>query len=375
MKLAINALHLIYGQRDGVETELVELIRHAAPQLGNDELYLLANHELFQRISTPSGVKIIDCPVTGKRVINRVVFEQRHLNRICAKNGIDVALFMGAVMPLNLKIPAVLLINDMQPWVYPQYFAWHKRQYLYYFVPRSAHKAQAIITTSQYSKQDIVRLLNVPGGKIHVTALSGSSYRRVEDQSLRHAAQRKYGLPKHYLMCLASSYPHKNLQALVRAYHCFVQKYPDTDIDLALLGTYSQNHTKIQVLVGKLRLEHRVHQPGRIDDKELAALYSGAEVFVFPSRFEGFGMPVLEAMACGTPVASSDATALPEVYGNAALAFDPNDISQITQAIERLVFDKELRAEMISRGYEQVKKFSWKNTASKILKILRSVAD
>lgn len=384
MRIGISAVHLVYGERDGVETQLVQLVRHVGLQAGDDEIVLLAGSEAAA-MPVPDNVEVVECPVRAANLIARVLYEHRQLARVCVEQGLDVTLFPGAVMPLNLTIPGVVLINDMQPWVYPQNFALQKRMYLYYAVPRSAQKAAALVTISQHSRQDIVRLLKVDEAKVQVMPPAGPEYGRVEDQTVIASAREKYGLPPHYIMCLASSYPHKNLCGLVEAYAQFVGKdarapgmrhKPGSarfmpEIGLALLGMYRQDHQRIQRTVKALGLGKRVYQPGRIDGEDLAALYSGARAFVFPSRFEGFGMPVLEAMACGTPVASSRATALAEVCGDAAVLFDPDDVGEMRAALEAVVFDEALRKEKVAAGYRRAGDFSWQETGKRLLRVLR----
>lgn len=375
MRFAFNGLYLVYGERDGVETEFEQILRHAASLREDDELLVLANREIAERMPMPEGVQAIECPVSGSNIPRRIWYEQRHVNRICLEHNVDAALFLGSVMPLNLQMPAVVKISDLQSWIYPENFKWYKRLYQYYMVRRSAHAAHRVITVSEYSRGDIVRLLDVPEEKVEVVHLSGPEYDRVENEKRIAAARSKYGLPERYIMCLASSYPHKNLSALVRAYGILRRRHPQTTLELALLGMARQAHEKIQKTAQRLGVAEYVHQPGRIDHQDLAALYSGAEGFVFPSRFEGFGLPVLEAMACGTPVASSNATSLPEVYGDAALEFPPDDIEAMADALDRLIGDQSLRKKLIQRGYQRVEKFSWQRTAGRILEILRTAGE
>ncbi len=379
MRIGISAVHLVYGERDGVETELVQLVRYMALQAGGDEIVLLASSEATA-MPVPENVEVVECRVHAGDVITRVLYEQRRLSRICTEQGLDVALFPGAVMPLNLSIPGVILINDMQPWVYPENFALHKRVYLHYAVPRSAKKAAAIVTISEHSKRDIVRLLGVEEGKVEVVPLAGPEYGRVEDEAVIAAAREKYGLPDEYIMCLASSYPHKNLGGLVEAYAEFVRRNERhragggqsvQDVGLALLGMYRQEHERLVQLVAAQGLSGKVYQPGRIAGEDLAALYSGARAFVFPSRFEGFGMPVLEAMACGIPVASSRATALAEVCGDAAVLFDPDDVGGMCAALEAVVLDEAVREEKVAAGYRRAGEFSWAETGRRMLRALR----
>lgn len=375
MKFAFNALHLVYGERDGVETEFEQFLRHTAAICEPDTLAVLANRETAQRMDFPPRVEVIACPVEGANVFRRVWYEHRFLPGVCRDYNVDAALFFGAVLPLRLSVPGVLLINDLQPWHYPENFSWHKRLYLRTFVPPSARHAAAVVTISQFSKNDIVRVLDIPPEKIEIVTLSGPAYSRVDDPEIIAAARAKYDLPARYLMCLASSYPHKNLDGLVRAYALYLKDHPGSDLHLALPGMPRQAHNDIRTIAERLEISHRVHQPGRIDKEDLAALYSGAEAFVFPSKFEGFGMPVLEAMACGTPVLSSTAAALPEVYGDAALEFEPDDIHEMAAAISRITDDEAVRCELIEQGYEQVKRFSWERSARKILGILRRAAE
>jgi glycosyltransferase involved in cell wall biosynthesis len=220
----------------------------------------------------------------------------------------------------------------------------------------SAQRAFKILTVSNYSKQDILNWLNISEQKV-VVAKCGVS----NNFSLRG----KLHEPSYpYIFCLGNMKPHKNIVRLINAF-----ALADIDRSCRLLIATGAT-SELQFLIKSLDIENRVVFSGFIDENDLPAYYRGAKAFIFPSLYEGFGLPIIEAMACGTPVITSNVTAMPEVAGEAAMLVDPYSVSSITRGIERIINDASLCQSFCKKGLERVKEFTWDKTAAVVREVL-----
>jgi glycosyltransferase involved in cell wall biosynthesis len=221
----------------------------------------------------------------------------------------------------------------------------------------SNKKSKAIITISNFVKEDLAK--NYPFTKDKTTTTYCAS-----EPPLSVAAAQPSFIEKNdqFLLYVGTAFPHKNLASLITIMPELLKKH--SDLKLVLAGKKEQYYEKLEKRIRKQRLSSHLITPGFVSDAELKWLYSHCKSYVFPSLSEGFGLPGLEAMAHGAPVVSSNATCLPEIYGNAALFFNPNNLDDMVLKIDRILEDKVLRKELISKGYSQVKKYSWEKMAS-----------
>jgi glycosyltransferase involved in cell wall biosynthesis len=226
---------------------------------------------------------------------------------------------------------------------------------------------------SQATKADLVRHYHVPPEKITV-AYPGrdENLRRVNDGAAVEAVKSCYGILGDYFLYIGTLQPRKNLVRLLRAFSNL--QLPTSNFQLVLAGSKGWQYGEILAEVKRLGLESHVLFPGRIAEDDKAALLSGATALVFPSLYEGFGLPVIEAMQCGTPVICSNTSSLPEVAGEAALLVDPFDVDALTHAMLRLAEDADLCRTLVERGHAQAQKFSWRSCAASVLSALESVA-
>jgi glycosyltransferase involved in cell wall biosynthesis len=243
-------------------------------------------------------------------------------------------------------------------------------------VAAAARKAEAIITVSQASERDIVRYLHIPPERVHVTyEAAGETLQPVKDESQLTAIRQKYALPERYLLYLGGFDQRKNLPALLRAFALLVNKQRQARLVIAgqLPGRDSPLFPDPRRLVEELGLEERVVFTGWVPEEDKPALLSGATAFVFPSLYEGFGLPTLEAMACGIPVIASDRSSLPEVVGEGGILVEPTDAETLADAMELLLVDDALRVELRRRALAQAARFSWRQTALETLAVYRKV--
>jgi glycosyltransferase involved in cell wall biosynthesis len=230
------------------------------------------------------------------------------------------------------------------------------------------HRADLVLADSQSTKDDLVELLGVEADRIEVVYPGVEErFHPIENQALLEEVRRRYNLPPRFILGLGTLQPRKNFVRLIEAYSLLVTRH--SSLQLVIAGGKGWLYEEIFATVERLGLEKKVVFPGFVADEDLPALYNLAELFVFPSLYEGFGLPPLEAMACGTPVITSDASSLPEVVGEAGLMVEATDVEGLTQAMQRVLEDSALRERMIAKGMKQAKKFTWEQAAAKLLSL------
>jgi glycosyltransferase involved in cell wall biosynthesis len=270
-----------------------------------------------------------------------------------------------------LRSRAVVTIHDIIHLLYPQFLP--SRAALVYarvMIRRALRRADRIITVSYNSKRDLVDYFGVVPARVDVI-YNGVSARFCSDVSeedrLRVAA--KYGLRRPYLLFLGGEKPHKNVQNVVRAFGEARRMRPDLPHVLALAGPMPKNSARIDALVAALDLGPAIARPGLIDEQDLPGLLSGADVLLYPTLYEGFGLPVVEAMACGTPVLTSSTSALQEIAGGYSYLVDPLDVDAIARGIVALATDPKVRADFVELGRKRALDFSWDKAAERTLEV------
>jgi glycosyltransferase involved in cell wall biosynthesis len=255
---------------------------------------------------------------------------------------------------------------------FPHVLTDESRRY-YGQIRRAVTRADAILAISQSTKNDLVDLLNVPSSKITVTHLAADpACRPVTEAARLEAVRHNYGLPDGYLLFVGTLEPRKDLPTLLRA---FASLGPAAkDICLVLAGRPGWLYEQVYDLARTLKLGDRVRFLGAVPADDLPTLYSGARLFVLPSLYEGFGMPVLEAMACGAPVVCANTSSLPEIAGDAALLVPPGDEAALAQAMATILSDGDLRRQLTQRGFARAARFSWEATARQTLAVYAGLA-
>ena len=275
------------------------------------------------------------------------------------------------LMPYWTGYPTVLTFHDLIPLLFPDYVSSRARLLFRWTLGQALRTARAIIAVSKAAKLDAVAHLNVPAAKIKVIPHAADPQFVPQPQTEIMRIRESFDFRAGYLLYVGSNKPHKNLVRMVEAYSTLNKSSPP----LVIAGAWDSRYQESALFVQQLRLANRVRFLGPIADADLPGLYAGALAFIFPSLYEGFGLPVLEAMACGTPVACSNASSLPEVAGEAALFFDPYDSVAIADALARLVDDSSLRNKLHEKGLARAKQFSWERTAAATLAVYRRLAN
>ena len=283
--------------------------------------------------------------------------------------------FFNFIKPATVMGKSIITIYDMVYDKYPETMQSRNRQLLEKHLPRSCQEADAIVTISHAVKRDIVELLHIPECKVHVAycgvdrsifcPASQPSQQILEKNFLKE----RYRLPESYLLYLGTLEPRKNITTIIKAFHRIAAKY--TDLKLVLAGGKGWGYEPVLQMIDQSAYRDRILLPGYVDEQDKPALYRQAELFLFPSLYEGFGMPALEALACGTPVIASNTSSLPEVIGRAGILIAPDDIDGYAAAIDGVLTNEGFRSEMASIQQNQACQFTWTKAASVYINLLR----
>jgi glycosyltransferase involved in cell wall biosynthesis len=318
----------------------------------------------FEHHSLPGCRKLPGLETVGNIIIP-LVARNLHLDLVHDPTGVTPFMFgVGRTRTL-------VTIHDTIPWSFPGVSSRLDTWIYRYWLPLALPHVNGIITISETSKADIIHHLNIRQQKIQVVYRCVSQVYRPADANAIAEVRARYGLPENCILYVGSAEERKNLRRLLHAYARLVQN--DSQRQLVIAGPHQPSTSPIGNVIQELDLGQRVTFTGYIRETDLPALYSAAEVFVFPSLYEGFGLPPLEAMACGTPVITSNASSLPEVVGDAALTVDPYDVDGLAAAIERALADEDLRAELRRRGLERAARFTWERAARETLAVYEQV--
>ncbi|HYH01606.1 MAG TPA: glycosyltransferase family 1 protein [Bacillota bacterium] len=275
----------------------------------------------------------------------------------------------GFRTPKTRTSKIIVTIHDLIPYMMPEVV---RTSFLKRFVmemPEIIDRSHHIITVSQTSKDDIIRLFNVASSKISVIpSAPATGFVPLPQATVRKTLINKYRLKKPYILYVGGLNPRKNLTELICAYAKIYRELPQGEL-LVIPGGESRHLQNLRILAGVLGLDDAVVFPGFVDSADLPLLYNGASLFIYPSLYEGFGLPPIEAMACGTPVITSDTSSLPEVVGDAALLVNPYDTLKLGETMLQVLTDPSLAQTLSQKGLEHSKKYNWESNAAQILKI------
>jgi len=373
LRIGINTLVAVPGGIGGTQTYLQNLIENLAKIDKKNEYFLFVapwNKELF-RVKQKNFKKLI-CRIPAKPLFLRVLYEQIALSILAWRNRVDIFHFPASVCSFFLFCPSILTLHDITPLVSAEFIPPILHYYWKFAYKFSTRRVNSIITVSYSAKEDIAKFLAVPREKIKVI-YHGNRPRTPEIEGKNKIASNLYQNKKGsfpYILWVGKMYTHKNLPRLLRAYSKLI-KDKNIKHQLVLCGIKSWGYSSFIKTVEELNLQDKVIFKGYIPDNELERMYLNASLFVFPSLSEGFGLPILEAMSCAVPVITSNYGAMAEVAGNAALLVNPYNIDEIAEAMYKVLTNKNLREDLIKRGLERVKKFSWEKTAKETLKIYK----
>jgi glycosyltransferase involved in cell wall biosynthesis len=360
LRIGVNALYLIPGGVGGTEIYLRELLKALAAIDAVNEYFVFTNLEAGADL-TPPRANFHGKPQAfraARRPV-RIAWEQSILPLEAARYKLDVLFNPGFTAPAVCACPMVTVFHDLQHKRHPEYFRWFELPFWRLLLWTSAQHSRKLIAVSEATRADLLRFYHLPKERVGVIPHGVESRFFQLDRSRTEP----------YILCVSTLHPHKNLERLLRAYARFSRRFR-----LVLAGMRGFHAARISSLIAELKLADSVDIPGWLPREDLFDLYARAHAFVYPSTFEGFGMPVLEALAAGIPTACSDIAPLREVAADAALFFDPLDEEAIHSALDRITGDEELRGRLARAGPDRARPFTWERAARATLETLVSAA-
>ncbi|MCS6850880.1 MAG: glycosyltransferase family 4 protein [Gemmataceae bacterium] len=372
MRIALDLLYVAPGLAGG-RVYAEGLLRGLAQVDGRHEYRLFARQGVTWP-ELPSGRFVsVPTPVGPRSVLGRTWWEYGRLPRVVRREGCHLFHGLGTLAPVVGGCRLVLTIHDLIFYHFPASVPWADRCFRRVVLPRVASRADRIIVPSEATKRDVVEILRIPPERIRRICYGpGQGFEPLTDPTLLQATWRKRGVRPPYVVSVSRTYAHKNVAGLLRAFARVMVRRPD--LQLVLVGEPYRVGESLAGLVASLKLEGQVVFTGYVGLGELRALYSGATLFAFPSLMEGFGLPMLEAMACGTPVVASAAPGVAEAVAEAGVVADARDPEAFAAAIVRVADDPQLQAELREKGLRRAATFSWERCARETLAVYDELA-
>lgn len=368
MKIGIDC-RMYSSKFTGIGRYVFELVDHVSKYDNDNEYVLFFNNPEYKTFNPPhTSIKkvLADVPIYSLQ-------EQTKLLSLLNKEKLDLMHFTHFNAPLLYFRPSVVTIHDLTLSFYPgkKKHSWLHRLGYHVTLRSTVKKAKHVITISQNSKKDLMSLLRTPEKKITVIPQGvGEEFKPVTDTKRIKATLKKYDIKKPFLLYTGVWRSHKNIPTLVKAFHLLRKTFNIDDLRLVITGKDDPFYPEVRQTATSLHEDKHVLFPGLVSEQELLDLYTAATIYVFPSLYEGFGLPPLEAMACKTPVAASEVSSIPEVCGKGnAVYFDPKDSQDMAHKIYALLKNNSLQHDLVHKGLQRVKQFTWSSMAQSTLTV------
>lgn len=373
MKVGIDARAAKWYRGTGIGTYTYELINNInKTDCLNDYLIFLPDTTSFD-INLNSNFKLRNININAKNNF----WTEVNIPNILKDSEVELYHVPqnGVGLPTDKKCKFIITLHDIIPYKMPETVS---SGYLKIFneeIPKIVSLCDGIITVSNYSKNDIAKAFNFPKDKIFVTYLSAEDiYRPLDKLKSKKIIEKKYGIHDDFILYVGGFSPRKNIAGIIKAFEQ-ISHHVDKNLKLVIAGKKGISYANYVSLTEKLNLASKVIFPGFINLYDMPYLYNSAKLLVYPSFYEGFGLPPLEAMACGTPVIVSNSTSLPEVFGKSSIMVDPHNIKNLGDSIYECLENNLLRRQLISEGFNLCKNLTWKNTALSTINSYKSVLD
>lgn len=374
LRIGINALQLT-ARNSGVGQYINNMISSLL-SFSTDQfvIYFSCGNKRTEWLAL-QNVVLRETPYYKEQVILRNLYELFYFGLEIRKDNLSLLWSPDTKVPLQIpaNIPFVVTVHDLAIFREPGTYLYSRVMYWRKLFKHAIHKASCVVAISHTTRNDLIELMNVSPEKIKVIYNGvNPCFRIIDDIDFLEQISQRYSLPRNFLLFVGLFSPRKNIAGILRAFSILKNRYqiPHRLVMVGEKGWLYRNDLRLVRLLG---LEEEVSFTGYVDNKDLPAVYNLADVFVFPSLYEGFGLPVLEAMACGIPVVTSNVSALPEVAGQAGILVDPHNPEEIASGVYRLLSDRKLSSELVRAGLERSRQFTWKNAARELLKVFHEL--
>lgn len=370
MKVGIDSRAAIWYRGTGMGTYTYQLIRNIyLIDKANDYTFFLPN-ERFQG-ANPLNSGVFQSISQTKDKFWETVIEAQSI----VPEGVDIYHVPqnGIGLPPRKICPTIVTVHDLIPYILKESVGAGYLRIFLREMPRILEEADHIITVSEHSKKDLKKIMGIPEDNITVIHEAPESiYKPIKKEVAKARINNKYRVGEHFILYIGGFSPRKNLRGLINAFHK-IYKDLRTPYKLVFIGKPSRDYPALVKLVEKLDLSERVLFPGFAPVGDLPFLYNAADLFVYPSFYEGFGLPPIEALACGTPTITSNVSSLPEVVDGAGILVNPHDTDALADAMYKVLTDSILAQNLAKKGLERSKNFSWTKTAGQTIKLYQSV--
>ncbi|GIV16938.1 MAG: glycosyl transferase family 1 [Armatimonadota bacterium] len=370
MRIGIN-VHLLSTTHTGIQHYIRALVPELVMQATTHQVVLYGEPS---QLPVPAGERVrwISTPRPLRSGSQRVLWEQLVLPHLLRRDDVDVFFSPAFILPMRWNGAGVVTVHDLNFEVSPETIHPVRRAYLRRITRWSVRRARRVIAISQSTASDIAHLYGVSEEKLAVIPYGLDAIFTPDNaRALEPVVRQRYSLPDRFLLFVGTLEPRKNLPRLLDAY-ALARRHTDLP-PLVLAGAPGWQNKHILTQARELGIEEHVVFAGYISREHLPGVYAGASALLYPSLYEGFGLPPLEAMGCGTPVLASNTSAMPEVVGDGGVLVDPRDVQQIADGILRIARDEQLRRQVIGQGLERAKRFRWDEAARCTLEVLKEV--
>lgn len=362
MRIAINTRFLLKDKMEGFGWFTYETVKRIVEQHPEHHFFFFFDRSFDPKFVFASHITpIVLNPPARHPVLFKIWFDYS-VTRALKKHQIDLFFSPDGYLSLKTDVPQIGVIHDLNFEHFPQDLPKAPLRYLKKYFPLFAQKAVHLLTVSHFSKQDIVSTYHIALEKITVAHNGASPLFKPMVETEKQSIRARFTKEKPYFIFVGALHPRKNIDRLLLAFDSFKQK-TQSDTQLLIVGAQLWKNKPFQEKLTQLKHQNAIHFSGHVDLKTLTQLMAGAKALAFVSYFEGFGIPLVEAMQAGTPILAGNKTALPEVVGDAGILVDPYSVEAISEGLTQLDQDKNLREALIAKGFERAQHYSWDNTA------------
>lgn len=365
MRIAVNTRLLLKGKLEGIGWFTYQTLEKIVRNHPEHEFFFFFDRPYDpQFVFAPNVTPVVVHPQARHPILFYIWFEWR-IPYMLRKYKIDLFLSPDSYMSISTKVPTCLVIHDLAFEHYPEHFVLAHRMYWRHFSPLFAKKATRIATVSTFSKNDISTHYGIDPSKIDIVYNGAHDEYKPLDIATREAVKKQYADGCEYFVFAGALHPRKNIVNLLKAFVIF-KKRQRTNMKLVIVGRLAWKYEEVERMKAEMEFKEDVMWVGYMNVDELSKVIGGAYALVYASLFEGFGIPILEALQCGVPAIVSNTSSMPEVAGDAALLVDPTDVNDIADKMHLIYKDEALRKKLIDKSKEQVKKFDWRISAENL---------